>query len=244
MSMLFGINSVQGRLQSPKGIKRLLIREGNLNERLQGLLDLAARHGVPVEHLTIDEFAKLTRVNHQGIGLEVDSLRCLDEAALYGLLDDSQGPLLLLLLDGVTDPRNLGACIRSAVTFGADAIIQPKDRSAALNDAAIKTASGAAAAIPVIEVVNLARAMDDLKQHGVWLVGTTLDAEQSLAEIALDGHIGIVMGSEDRGIRARTAKQCDYLASIPMQVADYGLNVSVAAGISLYEATRQRQGGS
>ncbi len=240
MSFLFGINSVHGRLQSARGLRRLLLREGELNDRLATCLALAQKHGLPVDRLGAQDFSKLTGVNHQGIGLEVDSLRVLDDSALYGVLDDPSGPLLFLILDGVTDPRNLGACIRSAATLGVNAIIQPKDRSAALNDAAIKTASGAAAAVPVIEVVNLARAMEDLKQHGVWIVGTTLDATQPITEVDLTGHIALVMGSEDKGIRSRTAKLCDYLANIPMQVTDYGFNVSVATGICLYEVSRQR----
>lgn len=240
MTHLFGINSVQGRLQSPRGLRRLLLRQGELNERLAKCLELAQKHNLPVDRLSAQDFSRFTSVNHQGVGLEVDSLRVLDDTALYGVLDDPEGPLLFLILDGVTDPRNLGACMRSAATLGVNAIIQPKDRSAALNDAAVKTASGAAAAVPVIEVVNLARAMEDLKQHGVWIVGTTLDAQQPIAGIDLTGHIALVMGSEDKGIRPRTAKLCDYLANIPMQTPDYGFNVSVATGICLYEVQRQR----
>jgi 23S rRNA (guanosine2251-2'-O)-methyltransferase len=119
-------------------------------------------------------------------------------------------------------------------------VIQPKDRSAPLNDAAMKTASGAAAAIPVIEVVNLARTMKMLQESGVWIVGTTLNAEQTLTEIDLTGPIALVLGSEEKGIRAGTAKHCDYLATIPMLNDGFGFNVSVAAGICLYEVTRQR----
>lgn len=241
MSFLFGINSVLGRLQSAKGVRRLLLRDGEMSKRLEEAHELARVHGVKIDRLTSAEFDDMTSVNHQGLGLEVDSLSVMDESALYGLLADPKPDLLFLILDGVTDPRNLGACLRSAATLGADAVIQPKDRSASLNDAAIKTASGAAAAVPVIEVVNLARIMEELKQHGVWLVGTTLDATQSLDKIDMTGPIAIVMGSEDRGIRARTAKTCDHLATIPMRVTDYGFNVSVATGICLYEVSRQRQ---
>ena len=239
MDYLFGVNSVLGRLQSAKGVRRLLLREGELSARLTEAFELAKARGIKIDRLRADEFDGLTQVNHQGAGLEVDSLKVMDENALDGLLEGEAK--LFLILDGVTDPRNLGACIRSAATLGVDAVIQTKDRSAALNDAAIKTASGAAAAVPVVEVVNLARTMDQLQQHGVWIVGTTLDATQLLAEIDLTGSIAVVMGSEDKGIRARTAKQCDYLATIPMAVADYGFNVSVATGICLYEVSRQRK---
>lgn len=242
MNYLFGINTVLGRLQSGKGVRRLMLREGDLSSRLAEALELAKNRGIRVDRLTPAEFDALTDVNHQGAGLEVDSLKVMDESALDALLKEWDSPPLFLILDGVTDPRNLGACIRSAATLGVTAVIQTKDRSAPLNDAATKTASGAAAALPVIEVVNLARAMEQMQQAGVWIVGTTLDAPANLSAIDLTGPMAIVMGSEDKGIRARTAKQCDYLATIPMQVADYGLNVSVATGISLYEVSRQRQG--
>ncbi len=241
MQLLFGINSVLGRLQSAKGARKLLLRQGELPSRLDSALELARVHGIQVQRVSIEELDALTKVNHQGVGLEVDSLKALDESALDGILASPEKNPLLLILDGVTDPRNLGACLRSAATLGVDAVIQPKDRSAALNDGAIKTASGAASAVPVIEVVNLARTMVDIQARGVWIVGTTLDAPEPLGNIDLTGPIAIVMGSEDKGIRTRTAKTCDYLATIPMVVGDFGFNVSVATGICLYEVVRQRQ---
>ena len=239
MDYLFGVNSVLGRLQSAKGVRRLLLRDGELSSRLAKAHELAKARGIKIDRLSAADFDALTDVNHQGAGLEVDSLKVMDESALDGLMEGSAK--LFLILDGVTDPRNLGACIRSAATLGVDAVIQTKDRSAALNDAAIKTASGAAAAVPVVEVVNLARTMDQLQKQGVWIVGTTLEAPQPLSEIDLADSIAIVMGSEEKGIRARTAKQCDYLATIPMLIPDYGFNVSVATGICLYEVSRQRK---
>jgi len=241
MATIFGINSVLGRLQQSKGISRLLLREGDLSSRLSDALERAKSAGIPCSRLSEQEFAGLTRVNHQGIGLEVDHIRPLDESAIYALLDDPPEHLLFLILDGVTDPRNLGACIRSAATLGVHGVIQPRDRSAALNDAAIKTASGAASAVPVIEVVNLARTMKELQQNGVWIVGTTLDADQSLSQLDLNGPVALVLGSEEKGIRAGTAKHCDFLASIPMINPSFGFNVSVAAGICLYEVSRQRK---
>lgn len=241
MATIFGINSVLGRMQQTKGISRLLLREGDLSKRLSDALERAKSVGIPCTRLSEQSFASLTRVNHQGIGLEVDHIRALDEAALYALLEEPPEHLLLLILDGVTDPRNLGACIRSAATLGVHGVIQPRDRSAALNDAAVKTASGAASAVPVIEVVNLARTMKELQQNGVWIVGTTLDADQSLSEMDLKGPIALVLGSEEKGIRAGTAKHCDFLASIPMNNPGFGFNVSVAAGICLYEVSRQRK---
>ena len=229
-----------GRMQQTKGIHRLLLREGELSARLEAALDRAKSAGIPCSRVSEDELKSLTDVNHQGIGLEVDQIRAVDESALYDLLDDPPTPPLFLILDGVTDPRNLGACIRSAATLGVQGVIQPKDRSAPLNDAAMKTASGAAAAIPVIEVVNLSRTMKMLQESGVWIVGTTLNAEQSLSDIDLVGPIALVLGSEEKGIRAGTARHCDYLATIPMLNDGFGFNVSVAAGICLYEVCRQR----
>jgi 23S rRNA (guanosine2251-2'-O)-methyltransferase len=240
MAMIFGINSVMGRMQQTKGIQRLLLRDGELSSRLQAALDRAKSAGIPCTRISEDEFKGHTDVNHQGVGLEVDHIRTLDESALYDILDDPPSQPLLLILDGVTDPRNLGACIRSAATLGVHGVIQPKDRSAPLNDAAIKTASGAAAAIPVIEVVNLSRTMKLLQQHGVWIVGTTLDADKTLTEMDMTGPTALVLGSEEKGIRAGTAKHCDFLATIPMMNDGFGFNVSVAAGICLYEVTRQR----
>lgn len=241
MATIFGINSVLGRMQQTKGISRLLLREGDLSRRLSDALERAKAVGIPCTRLSDQAFASLTGVNHQGVGLEVDHIRTLDESALYALLEEPPEHLLFLILDGVTDPRNLGACIRSAATLGVHAVIQPRDRSAALTDAAVKTASGAASAVPVIEVVNLARTMKELQQNGVWIVGTTLDADQSLSQMDLKGPIALVLGSEEKGIRAGTAKHCDFLASIPMNNPGFGFNVSVAAGICLYEVSRQRK---
>lgn len=241
MATIFGINSVLGRMQQTKGISRLLLREGDLSRRLSDALERAKAVGIPCTRLSDQAFASLTSVNHQGVGLEVDHIRTLDESALYALLEEPPEHLLFLILDGVTDPRNLGACIRSAATLGVHAVIQPRDRSAALTDAAVKTASGAASAVPVIEVVNLARTIKELQQNGVWIVGTTLDADQSLSQMDLKGPIALVLGSEEKGIRAGTAKHCDFLASIPMNNPGFGFNVSVAAGICLYEVSRQRK---
>jgi 23S rRNA (guanosine2251-2'-O)-methyltransferase len=164
----------------------------------------------------------------------------LGEKQLDEVLEADNGPLLLLILDGVTDPRNFGACLRSAATLGAHAVIVPRDNSAPLNAAAAKTASGGASVVPVIAVVNLARCMEQLKARGIWIVGTLLDAPQALGQVDLTGDIALVMGSEERGMRDRTKKACDYLASIPMPYAALGFNVSVATGICLYEAVRQR----
>jgi len=149
-------------------------------------------------------------------------------------------PRLSLVLDGVTDPGNLGACLRSAATLGVDAVIVAKDRSARLTAAAVKAASGGAAMVPLIQVVNLARTLEQMKQTGTWVVGTVVDADMPLSAADLSVNTALVMGAEGKGIRVNTRKHCDLLVTIPMVNAGPGFNVSVAAGICLYEAYRQR----
>ncbi|MFM8246371.1 MAG: 23S rRNA (guanosine(2251)-2'-O)-methyltransferase RlmB, partial [Burkholderiaceae bacterium] len=175
---------------------------------------------------------------HQGVvarAAEVSLARNLAE-----LLDLIQGPPLLLLLDGVTDPHNLGACLRVADGAGAHAVIAPKDRAVGLNATASKVASGAADTVPYITVTNLARTMRELQERDIWLTGTTDDAEQSLFDVDYTGGTAFVMGSEGEGMRRLTREHCDRLVSLPMMGSVESLNVSVASGVCLYEARRQR----
>jgi 23S rRNA (guanosine2251-2'-O)-methyltransferase len=238
---LFGINSVEARLRAGRqGIHGLQVRAGQVSARLAALVELAETMDVAVEQINDAAFDKLTSLNHQGVALQVTPKGMQGEKQLDDVLEADNGPLLLLILDGVTDPRNFGACLRSAATLGAQAVIVPRDNSAPLNAAAAKTASGGASVVPVIAVVNLARCMEQLKARGIWIVGTLLEAEQALDQVDLTGDIALVMGSEERGMRERTRKACDYLVSIPMPYAALGFNVSVATGICLYEAVRQR----
>jgi 23S rRNA (guanosine2251-2'-O)-methyltransferase len=159
---------------------------------------------------------------------------------LSELIDSIQGPPLLLLLDGVTDPHNLGACLRVADGAGAHAVIAPKDRAVGLNATAAKVASGAADNVPYITVTNLARAMRELQEHDIWLTGTTDDAESTIYDVDYTGGVAFVMGSEGEGMRRLTRENCDRLVSVPMLGSVESLNVSVASGICLYEARRQR----
>jgi 23S rRNA (guanosine2251-2'-O)-methyltransferase len=177
--------------------------------------------------------------SHQGVVLLVASA-LKAPVNLEQLLKETRGKRLFLLLDGVTDPGNLGACLRSAASLGVDAVIAPKNASAPVNADAIKRSSGGAEQVPYIQVVNLARCMEQLKSAGVWVVGTALDAVQPISDIDLNDHIAIVMGSEGKGIRPNTRKHCDFLARIPMVNESLGFNVSVATGICLYEVNRQR----
>lgn len=175
---------------------------------------------------------------HQGVVARASELSLARNLA--ELLDMIQGPPLLLLLDGVTDPHNLGACLRVADGAGAHAVIAPKDRAVGLNATASKVASGAADTVPYITVTNLARTMRDLQERDIWLTGTTDDAEQSLFDLDYTGGTAFVMGSEGEGMRRLTRENCDRLVSLPMMGSVESLNVSVASGVCLYEARRQR----
>ncbi len=240
-----GVHAVEQCLQGAGAI-RLLIRSGSLSPRLTKVMTLATRVNCPVERRSVADLDALVGRNksHQGVVLEVTgSKRELPglDALLQRSIEPGARKRLFLLLDGVTDPGNLGACLRSAATLGVEAVIAPKNASAPLNADAIKRASGGADLVPYIQVVNLARCMEQLKAQGVWVVGTTLTAATAIADIDLDEHIAIVLGSEGHGLRENTIKHCDFLANIPMVQGDLGFNVSVAAGICLYEVERQRQ---
>ena len=230
-----GIHAVRAALKSGSGI-RLLVRQGRLNRRLQELVSLARAVGVEVERQNMQ-----TELVDQGVLLETELVCFYSEFQLTQLLNENQANWLFLVLDGVTDPRNFGACLRNAASFGVHGVIVAKDKSAPLSEVAIKAASGAASVTPVYQVTNLARCLDYLKESGIWIVGTSLGgASLALSSVDLKVPIAIVMGSEGKGIRPKTATHCDFLAKIPMQSPDLSLNVSVATGVCLYEVFRQR----
>jgi 23S rRNA (guanosine2251-2'-O)-methyltransferase len=164
----------------------------------------------------------------------------VQQHSLDEFLDDLQGPPLLLVLDGVTDPHNLGACLRVADGAGAHAVIAPKDHAAGINATVAKVASGAAETVPYFMVTNLARTLGELKERGIWCIGTSGDADKTLYQTELTGPVALVLGAEGEGMRQLTRKTCDALVRIPMQGAVESLNVSVASGVCLYEALRQR----
>ena len=181
--------------------------------------------------------SKTRRHRHSDTGR---TLGVRTEDDLYQLLDELTDPPLLLILDNVQDPHNLGACLRTADAAGVNAVVLPKDRSVGLTDTVRLVACGAAETVPVVQVTNLARCMGLLKERGVWLVGTADAAEQSLYQIDLTGPLGIVMGAEGKGLRRLVAEQCDFLVAIPMAGSVPCLNVSVAAGVCLFETVRRR----
>ncbi|MGD9094617.1 MAG: 23S rRNA (guanosine(2251)-2'-O)-methyltransferase RlmB, partial [Chromatiales bacterium] len=212
------------------------------DKRLKELVHELERAGILPQQVSREELDRIARgTNHQGIIIRALAPAAIGEKQLPEILDRAEGPLLLLILDGVQDPHNLGACLRTADAAGVHLVIAPKDRSVGLTPVACKVASGAAESVPFIQVTNLARTMKMLaEEYRVWIVGMAGEADVNLQDIQLDGHLAIVMGSEEKGMRRLTRDNCDALASLPMMGSVESLNVSVATGVALYEAVRQR----
>lgn len=240
---LFGLHAIESVLKNdPENIIRLLCAEGRRDQRLQHVEALAHEVGVKINRVDMRELDKLTRVDrHQGVAAQYRPPRSYDENDLYALLDRLDEPALLLVLDGVTDPHNLGACLRVADGAGVHAVIAPKDRAASLTPTARKVASGAAESLPFVQVTNLARTLDTLKQRDIWVVGLAGEADHMLYASDVSKHaLAVVMGAEGSGLRRLTRESCDELVKLPMLGAVESLNVSVAAGVTLYEIRRQR----
>lgn len=239
---VYGLHAVQAMLErAPKRVRQLKVQRGRLDARMQTLLEQAATEMVDVERVMPDDLDRLAAGGvHQGVVAVVSPSQLWSEEMLGHLLDKEEGVPLLLVLDGVTDPHNLGACLRSADAAGAQAVIIPRDKSATLSPTVRKVACGAAETVPLVAVTNLARTLKQLQQRGLWVVGTAGEAEQLLYEIDLKVPTVIVMGAEGAGMRRLTREHCDYLAKLPMAGAVSSLNVSVTAGICLFEAVRQR----
>ena len=238
--MIFGFHAVTARLRhEASSVDEIYIDAGRHDRRMQELVRAAQAANVRIIQADDQRLNNMVGTRrHQGVVAKAGELslaRNLDE-----LLDAIVGPPLLLVLDGITDPHNLGACLRVADGAGAHAVIAPKDRAVGLNATAAKVASGAAETVPYITVTNLARAMRELKERDIWLIGTTEDAEKSLYEADFFGPAALVMGSEGEGMRRLTRETCDVLVSVPMFGSVESLNVSVTSGICLYEARRQR----
>jgi 23S rRNA (guanosine2251-2'-O)-methyltransferase len=242
LEKVFGVHAVEALLRHhPKRVKQLWLAESRNDPRVKTLLELAGQVRVPVgqkDRRELDEWAEGV---HQGVVAEVSPSQVWGEAMLDELLERREGTPLLLVLDGVTDPHNLGACLRTADAAGALAVIVPKDKSATLNATVRKVACGAAEVIPLVAVTNLARTLEKLQQRGLWVVGTAGEAEQELYQQDLTGPIVLVMGAEGKGMRRLTRDLCDFLVKLPMAGSVSSLNVSVATGICLFEALRQRQ---
>ncbi|MCS5587968.1 MAG: 23S rRNA (guanosine(2251)-2'-O)-methyltransferase RlmB [Porticoccaceae bacterium] len=241
MDWIFGIHAVQSILKSsPQRVTELRVLRGRQDARLQKVLNLADQHGVAVNWSTAKQLDEKADGRHQGVIALCKDGETYDEGFLARLVEERGQGGFFLMLDGVTDPHNLGACLRSADGAGVQGVIVPKDNSVGLTPVVSKVASGAAETIPLIMVTNLARTLKKLQQLGVWAVGTTGDAEKTIYEIDLKGPIVLVMGSEGSGMRQLIRTQCDFLAKLPMAGEVSSLNVSVATGVCLFEAVRQR----
>ncbi len=240
---LYGIHTIAAVLNKhPDRVLEIKLQESRDDKRLGEIARLAQQAGVSCQRVGKQQLDhQFPDANHQGVAARCKLAQPLDENQLYDLVERKQGPVLLLVLDSVTDPHNLGACLRSADAAGVDAVVTTKDKSAGLTPVVRRVAVGAAEVVPFVQVTNLARTLQILQEHNVWLIGTELDASaKSLYESDLSGSIAIVMGAEGSGLRRLTRETCDQLAYIPMQGDVQSLNVSVATGICLFEAVRQR----
>ena len=241
---VFGLHAVTSLLQrNPAKVSLLLALESRDDVRMQQVLDLADKANVPVRRVSRGELDELVSgVSHQGVVAETGAAPIVGEKDLPGFLDALQSPAFLLVLDGVQDPHNLGACLRSADAAGVDAVILPRDRCAPLNATVRKVACGAAESVPVVRVTNLARTLRSIRDTGIWIYGAAGEAETSLYDTDLSGPLALVLGGEGKGLRRLTREHCDGLMAIPLCGSVSSLNVSVAAGICLFEARRQRRG--
>lgn len=243
--VLFGFHAVTVRLKTaPGSITEIHVDTTRRDGRMRGFVERAREAGVQVVE---SDDARLTKLSggprHQGVVARVEPLaltHSLDEV-LEGVEAAGQDAPLVLVLDGVTDPHNLGACLRVADGAGAHAVVAPKDHAVGLNATVAKVASGAAETVPYLMVTNLARSLNEMKERNLRIIGTSDDAEHTLYDVDLRGPVALVLGAEGAGMRQLTRKTCDELVRIPMAGAVESLNVSVAAGVCLYEARRQRR---
>ncbi|XHS77858.1 23S rRNA (guanosine(2251)-2'-O)-methyltransferase RlmB [Burkholderiaceae bacterium UC74_6] len=245
--ILFGFHAVTVRLKThPKSVLEVHVDGERRDQRMKGLKERAAEAGVKLVDSDGERLLRLAgNDRHQGVVARVNPVamsHSLDEVleGVEAAMEEGGAAPLLLVLDGVTDPHNLGACLRVADGAGAHAVVAPKDHAVGLNATVAKVASGAAETVPYLMVTNLARTLNELKERDIWVVGTSDRAERSIYDVDMTRPVALVLGAEGSGMRQLTGKTCDELVSIPMAGAVESLNVSVAAGVCLYEALRQR----
>lgn len=243
--VLFGFHAVGVRLKTaPQSVIEIHFEPTRRDARMRQFIDRVKEAGVRLIESDGLRISKLAGSHgHQGVAARVQAIEqvhSLDEL-LENLEASGTAQPLILVLDGITDPHNLGACLRVADGAGAHAVIAPKDHAAGINATVAKVASGAAETMPYFMVTNLARTLNELKERNIWIIGTSDDAEKTIYEVDLKGPVALVLGAEGAGMRQLTRKTCDELVSIPMQGAVESLNVSVASGVCLYEALRQRR---
>ena len=241
-----GINAVASAIEHDAGnVREILVEAGAKNPRLAEIEGNARRMGIDVRKVAqqaLDGVAGGLR--HQGVAARYAAAKTWDEDELPGLVEAASGKALVLVLDGVQDPHNLGACLRSAAAAGATAVVIPKDKAVQVNATVRKTSAGAADTVPVVRATNLARVLRDLQKQGVWIHGLEGGATASLYDLDMRGNVALVLGGEADGMRRLTRENCDSLVSIPMPGGFESLNVSVATGVALFEAVRQRGAGA
>lgn len=239
MNWMTGFHAVDEALSAGRPLDRIIIAKGRHGDRIQSVVDLAKSRGVPVRFEEREQIDRLVGTReHQGIAALAAAKRTSE---LEDLLAAKTERGLLVLLDGVEDPHNLGAIVRTSLAAGAQGVIVPERRAAGLTDTVERASAGALAHLPVARVKNLVRAMEEMKGAGYWLIGLDERAEKNYAAVDLKGSVGIVLGREGEGLHELTRKRCDFLVSLPTKGPVRSLNVSVAAGIMLFEAVRQRR---
>lgn len=243
--IVFGIHAINALLESaPERFIEMWLLKGRDDERLLPIINLARKYGIPaqmVQRRGLDD--KSEGEQHQGVIARVKPGKVLTENDLDDIISTTEKhniPPFLLILDGVTDPHNLGACLRNADAAGVQAIVVPKDNAAKITATVRKVAVGAAESVPLIQVTNLSRTMKHLQQKGIWIVGTAGETDTCLYDVKLSGPMALVMGAEGKGMRRLTRENCDQLVKLPMAGTVSSLNVSVATGICLFEMVRQR----
>jgi len=240
---IYGLHAVQAVLErEPEMVSNVWLENSRRDDKAKKILQLAHDADVKPERVKREVLNKLVgeNANHQGVVALSKDTPAGNEKTLTQLLEGLSVPAFLLILDGVQDPHNLGACLRTADAAGVHAVIAPKDRASGLTSVVRKVACGAAETVPFIQVTNLARTMRELQQDGIWMTGTSLETEQEIYQADLTGPLALVLGAEGKGLRRLTAENCDSLVKLPMLGSVQSLNVSVSAGVCLYEAVRQR----
>ena len=244
---IVGINAVASAVEhDADNVREVLVEAGAKNPRLATIEEEARRRGIDVRRVAQNALDGVAGgLRHQGAAARYAAAKTFDEDDLEGLVGAADGRALLLVLDGVQDPHNLGACLRSAAAAGVTAVVIPKDKAVQVNATVRKTSAGAADSIAVVRVTNLSRTLRELQKQGVWIYGLAGDASASLYGIDLRGNVALVLGGEGEGLRRLTREHCDELVALPMPGANEAgvdsLNVSVAAGVCLFEAVRQRR---
>lgn len=238
--LIYGFHAVNARLwQNPKSIIDLYVLEEKFDVRTRDVLEKASQENVSVHFVSVERLDKMAKgARHQGVVGFIDASK--NHVYLEDVLINLREPAFLLVLDGITDPHNLGACLRTAEAMGVHAVIAPKDKSVGLNATVSKVACGAAEIIPYIVVTNLARTLRQLKEYGIWVVGTDMNGEADLFHYDIPQSVAWVMGNEGVGMRRLTREHCDALVSIPMFGTVESMNISVSAGMVLSETRRQR----